>query len=230
MKLALLLLAALGAALTAPAGAQTTSGAGRVVVVPLIAQTTTFQSDITVLNPNPGTITVAVNYYDANNLATAGQQSCANLVIPGNRSVHFSIGTQCTLASPSASHFGMLILEDIAQVNYFYAYSRVGNFQQIGFTTEGFPLPNFSNQPSAVSGLRSTNSGSPVFPSNCFSAGPHDGVNYQIRLVDGSTGARSATRSRAASDRARSSATWTSSGRLAHRPATTRTSPPSSCR
>jgi hypothetical protein len=108
MKLAFLLLAALSAAFTAPAGAQSTSGAGRVVVVPLIAQTSTFQSDVTVLNPNGNTITVAVNYYDANNLATAGQQPCANLVIPGNRSVHFSIATQCTLTSPSASHFGML--------------------------------------------------------------------------------------------------------------------------
>ena len=190
MKLALLLLAALGAAFALPAGAQSTSGAGRVVVVPLIAQTSTFQSDVTVLNPNGNTITVAVKYYDANNLATAGQQPCANLVIPGNRSVHFSIAAQCTLASPSASHFGMLILEDTAQVNYFYAYSRVGNFQQIGFTTEGFPLPNFSNQPSVVPGLRSTNSGSPIYQSNCFAGSLDDPVDYQITLFDGTTGAQ----------------------------------------
>src|SRR6478752_6908407 len=71
MKPVLLLLAALVAAFTAPAGAQSTSGAGRVVVVPLIAQTSTFQSDVTVLNPNGNSITVAVKSYDANNLATA---------------------------------------------------------------------------------------------------------------------------------------------------------------
>ena len=190
MKLAIFLLAALGAALTAPVAAQTTSGAGRVVVVPLVAQTSTFQSDITVFNPNGNSITVSVNYFDANNLPTVGQQPCANLVIPGNRSAHFSIGTQCALASPSASHYGMLILEDIAQVNYFYAYSRVANFQQIGFSTEGFPLPNFSNQPSVVPGLRSSNSGSPIYQTNCFAESLNDPLNYQIRLVDGTTGAQ----------------------------------------
>ena len=47
------------------AAAQTTSGTSATIVVPVIAQTGSFASEVTVYNPNAAAITVQPAFYDA---------------------------------------------------------------------------------------------------------------------------------------------------------------------
>src|SRR5258705_3998556 len=82
---------------TAPVCAQTTSGTSATIVVPVIAQTASFGSEVTAYNPNGAAITVDVSFYDAENTAAPGLKTCTQLSLPAGRSVQFSVAGQCAL-------------------------------------------------------------------------------------------------------------------------------------
>lgn len=190
-------------------GAQTSAGAGTVLLLPLIADITAgtkWVSTIFVQNPNPNPITVSVTYYFSDNQGTVGIQgtslACTPLSVPANAAVTFDPATQCplsTLPSPGNTNvFGSLVLADATSTyatNVFLAYSRVakpsgesgaGN----GFSVEGFPVGNFSSATSDVIGLqRSSETPVPNFLSNCFVAALNEQVDYSITLRQGETGA-----------------------------------------
>jgi hypothetical protein len=121
--------------------AQTTAGIGTTIVFPVIAQTGSFASEVTVYNPGSNALTAHVTFFEANNSSTPGTNVCTDASVAANRSVRFSIGTQCPLAA--GSHFGLLVVADSAnpQTNNFYGYTRVQNPLGIGFSVEGFDLP-----------------------------------------------------------------------------------------
>src|SRR5207237_210623 len=108
--------------------AQTTAGTGTTIVFPVTAQTSSFASEVTL--------------FEANNSSTPGTKVCADTSVGANRSVQFSIGTQCPLTA--GSHFGLLVIADSAGTNDFYGYTRVQNPSGIGFSVEGFPVGNFN--------------------------------------------------------------------------------------
>ena len=63
---------------------QTTSGTSATIVVPIIAQTSSFGSEVTVYNPNGGAITVNPVFYDAQNTATPGPKACTSVSLGAN--------------------------------------------------------------------------------------------------------------------------------------------------
>ena len=171
--------------------AQTTAGTSTVIVVPVVAQTASFASEVTLFNPNVEAISVAIHYYDANNLTTAGPKSCNLITVPAGSSVQFGLAAQCTLESES-SHFGLLVASEQTQTQEFHGYVRTQNPQGIGFSTEGFPREHFSDATAHATGLKRTAAapGVPPFQTNCFAASLGQAVNYELRLFDGTSGAQ----------------------------------------
>ena len=169
--------------------AQTTIGAATTIVFPITAQTSTFASQVTIFNPGPNALNASVAFYEANNSSAPGPKPCADLALPASRSAQFSVSSQCTLAA--GSHFGLLIVADKAspQVNFFYGYTRVQNFQGDGFSVEGFPAGNFSSQTSFSTGL-TKQAASPAYQTNCFVGSLELPVNYELRLFDDTSGAQ----------------------------------------
>src|SRR5262247_2712035 len=100
------------AAAIGPSHAQTTIGTGTTIVFPVTAQTASFASEVTIFNPGPNALAASVAFYEANNSSAPGPKACADIGVPANRSVQFSVGSQCTLAA--GSHFGLLIVADKA--------------------------------------------------------------------------------------------------------------------
>ena len=170
------------------AHAITTAGAGSVLVVPVVAQTGSYTTEVYVRNFNADSITVNVKFYEAKQSSTPGLQTCSPLVVPAFRTSRITLDTQCTLTV--ASHFGMLILEDAApeKIHTFFAYSRAQTPGGNGFSVEGFPIGNFSGAAAATIGLKRQAS-APVYQTNCFVGALGEAVNYQIQLFDDVRGA-----------------------------------------
>ena len=173
----------------AHAHAQTTAGIATTVVFPVAAQTASFASEMTLFNPGPNLLTASVMFYEANNSAVPGPKVCNDANVSAGRAVQIVLATQCTLGS--GAHFGLVVVADkaVPQINPFYGYMRVQNPQGIGFSVEGFPATNFSNQVSSATGLKKQ-SASPSYQTNCFVGSLEQPVGYQLKLFNESTGAQ----------------------------------------
>ena len=169
------------------ASAQTSFGASPTIVFPVVAATATFTGTLTLYNPNGFDITVNLSYFDANNLAVPGQKPCADVVVPADLSVQFTLASQCTL--DSTSHFGLLVARESIGTSRFYGYSRTENNASAGFSIEGFPMANFRADVSTATGLKSS-AVAPGFMTNCFVSSLADPIDYDLTLINGSTGAQ----------------------------------------
>jgi len=168
------------------AAGQTSFGSGTEVILPLAVNISVYSSQVFVRNPNPGQITLNVRYYQSNSgTAPFGLRPCAQLVLQGNETANFDMGTQCGLNNTD-DNFGMFILEDAAGTNEFFAYSRTQTPDAIGFSVEGFPTDNFSSAAANVLGLKKVVA-APNYRSNCFVAALASPVNWQIDLVQDGT-------------------------------------------
>jgi hypothetical protein len=168
------------------ASAQTSFAAGTEVVLPLAANVGIYHSQVFVRNPNASAITLNVRYYQSNNgTAPSGLRSCSQLVLQGDQTQSFDLGTQCGLTGTD-DDFGMIVLSDVAGTNRFFAYSRTQTPDGLGFSVEGFPTENFSGSPSTVLGLQ-TLAAAPNYKSNCFVAALGQPVNWHIDLVQSGT-------------------------------------------
>jgi hypothetical protein len=171
------------------AHALTTAGAGSVIVIPNVAQTGSYSTEVFVRNFNSESITVNVLYYAANDRKYPGLQSCSPLVIPSQRTVPFTLSTQCTVPVDMPSHYGMLVLEDAAseKIHTFTAYSRTQTPGGNGYSVEGFPVGNFSGGTAGAIGLKRQEA-APKYQTNCFVGALGEAVEYRIQLFDESTG------------------------------------------
>ena len=168
------------------ANAQSTLGFGAAIVIPVVAQTLSFSSEIFVHNPLGSALTVDVTLIEATTSFAPGPKSCTQLAVPAGGSVSFQLLAQCSL-DPSKAHFGMLVIQDASAeaVNAVFAYSRTQNPQAIGFSVEGFPAGGLSGQSQRVNGLkRVLPPASTPFQTNCFVGSFGKPVDYFIRLKD----------------------------------------------
>ena len=147
----ILLVAFAGAAWAATAGAQTTAGTSATIVVPVVAQTGSFTSEVILYNPNAGAITLSVAFFNAQNTMSPGPKTCNALVLPAGRSAAFAVASQCAL--PAEPSFGLLILTEQTGTQRFHGYVRTQTPQGVGFSTEGFPIENFNDQLQHATGL-----------------------------------------------------------------------------
>jgi len=169
------------------AQAQSTAASGSVVVVPLIAETVSYTSEVIVRNPNNATLTLNVKFYEALTSANPGLRTCSQLSVASLESKPFTVNAQCSPLGPG-NHHGMVVLEDSAaqQTNVFFAFSRAQTPGGNGFSVEGFPIGAFSGAPADVIGLK-RQAAAPVYQSNCFVGALAEGLSYQILLRDGAT-------------------------------------------
>lgn len=183
------LVAAAIAVCLSPAAAQTTVGAGTTIVTPVIAQTGSYISEVTLYNPNGVDLAANVAFYEALNSSTPGAKTCAAVNVPAGRALQFALASQCTLTA--ASHFGLLVVTDTAAPpgNPFYGYTRVQNPQGIGFSIEGFPVGNFNDKVSHATGLK-RQAAAPIYQTNCFVASLDKTVHWELRLFNATTGAQ----------------------------------------
>lgn len=164
-----------------PAVGQTAFGSATTIVFPLIANTGTFTSTITIYNPNAADVTVGLDYFDANNTSVPGAKPCNDVVVPANGTMEFDLPSQCTL--DASSHFGQLIVSDNAGTNQILGHSRTQSTAGAGFSVEGFPSANFASETMNATGLKRT-ADTPFFQSNCFVGAQADPVTYDINLFD----------------------------------------------
>jgi hypothetical protein len=176
---------AVGTLTVVPAGAQSTLGYAPTILIPVVAQTVSFASEIFVHNPQGATpLTVNITLVEATTSSVPGPHTCTQLVVPAGGSASFALNSQCTLA-PGVTHFGYMVLQDASTegLNPMFAYSRVQNPQAIGFSVEGFPAGGLAGQSQRVNGLKRTLAPAPIpFQTNCFVGSFDKPVDYFIRL------------------------------------------------
>ncbi len=157
-------------------------GAAPTIVVPLVASTGSFASELYVRNPGAGALTVNVTLDEAGTSSKPGVHACAQLAIPANATRLLSLVPQCGL--DSTPHFGTLVLEDasVPRTRPFNVYSRTQTPAGVGFSVEGFPVASFDGTTRFVAGLRRTGA-PPSYQSNCFIGALDASVAYTLQLL-----------------------------------------------
>lgn len=88
------------AALACPPAHASLDGSGSIMIIPIVAQTVSYTSEVTVRNPyNDIPLTIQVFYTGAKGTSAAGLQPCEPLTVPPLSTVQFSVGVQCSLPS-----------------------------------------------------------------------------------------------------------------------------------
>jgi hypothetical protein len=171
-----------------PAASSGAGGTSPALVVPLVARTASFESEIFVTNPSAVPVNANVRFHGARGTSAAGLTTCAAQAVPAQSTVALSMASLCP-SLPAGSQFGMLVIEDALQATALDAYTRTANPQGNGFSIEAYALGEFSPAPATVTGLKRVAVGPPPFQTNCFVAALGEPVDYQIVLTNGSSGA-----------------------------------------
>ena len=167
--------------------AVTTAGSASTIVIPVVAATGTYTSEISVFYPGPfsgSTTSIVINvfYFEAQGLPSPGPKPCTPITVAAGQVTSFQLATQCTLGA--GSHFGLLGLQDASaqKLNTFYAFNRTQSITtQQGFSIEGFPIGNFSAQNAHASGLKRV-AAAPGFATNCFVGSLVYAYDYSIEV------------------------------------------------
>jgi len=167
-------------------------GAATQIVIPLVASTQSFISQIVIRDQSGTARSVAMQFYEAQTSVTPGQKLCSSVTLAAFETKTVSLAGQCALTADS--HHGFVILIDATGTKdkLFYAFTRVENPAGIGFTVEGYPIGHIGGGDtySEVAGVkrRAAAGNAPAIQSNCFVATLNDPVSYTISLdAPGST-------------------------------------------
>ena len=165
-------------------GSASVDAASSYLVFPIVAQTASYSSEITIYNPNAATADLVVEYVGGSGTTFPGLRTCTPLVVAASRAIRFDVGTQCSL--PGGSHFGMLHVHEPTSATSaptpVHGYSRVTNPLGLGFSVPAFSLNVFESGVSQVIGLK-RKTGTPGFQSNCF-VGSVEGDYVYVSLYD----------------------------------------------
>jgi hypothetical protein len=163
------------------------------IVIPLVASTQSFVSEIVIKDQSNTSRSVVMEFYEALTSITPGLKSCATVSLAPFESKIVTLADNCALTN--ASHHGFVVLTDASanKDKLFSAYSRVENPKGQGFTVEGFPMGHIGGGESfsEVAGVKRKAAAAtlPAFKTNCFVAtldGTVDSgrVDYTIELTD----------------------------------------------
>jgi hypothetical protein len=171
----------------APALAQVAAG-GTQILVPIVASTSSFTSEITVKDESGFARSVTVQFYEGVGSSTPGAHTCTPVALGTFQTTTFTLAAQCGLAT--GGHFGFVLLTDASATKdkWFFAFSRTSNPQGIGFSVEGYPIGHVGGGDpfSEVAGVKrkAAAGGAPAFQTNCFVATLDDPVDYSISVDD----------------------------------------------
>jgi hypothetical protein len=150
------------------------------VLVPVVAQTSSFAAEVYVRNPNATDIVLEVDFFEADDSSIPGQRPCGAFTVPANATKLLSVASDCTLGA--GSHFGMLALHETSGTQAFTAFSRTQTPAGVGFTVDGRPLAAFGPAPAFVDGLKRSST-APSYQPNCFVAALGVPLDYRIDLT-----------------------------------------------
>lgn len=160
-------------------------GGGTNIIIPVVASTASFTSEITVKDESGTTHSLSVTFYEAQTSATPGAKACSPIALAPFQVTTVTLATQCSL---TGSHHGFVILKD-ASDKWFFAFARTSNPQGIGFSVEGYPLGHIGGGDpfSEIGGVKrkAAAGASPAFQTNCFVATLDDPVDYAVTVDDG---------------------------------------------
>jgi hypothetical protein len=153
------------------------------MIVPIVARTASYGTEIYVRNIEAVPLTLAVTFEEADNSSTPGPKECASFALPALATRLLSLAQQCSLAT--GSHFGSLRLEDVAANGRFAVFSRSSTPAGAGFSVEGLAVTTLGMDPAYVEGLQRTSQGA-HYLSNCFVGALDQPVDYRIDLLTAS--------------------------------------------
>lgn len=181
-----LLLATLAVLSIGRAGAQVDAAATQ-IIIPVVAATASFASQITLKDQSATARSVTVQFYEGIGSGGApGPKPCSAVSLAALETKTVSLASQCTLGA--GSHFGFVILTDSStnRDKLFYAFTRVENPAGIGFSVEGYPIGHIGGGDtySEVPGVKrkAATASTPAYQTNCFVATLDDPVSYSISL------------------------------------------------
>ena len=158
------------------------------LTLPVVVDSPTFQSAIYIDAVPTGEPSVAfrVTYYGGDDTSAPGKMDCGQHAVAVDATRKFSLRDFCP-ALPAGSHYGTLTMSTLGpNVGYnsiprIRAYSRVQNYQGIGFSVEGIQ-PTYSGSESRVIGVKSGVDANGIrYQTNCF-IGQHS-ENYWERQL-----------------------------------------------
>lgn len=157
-------------------------GAGSIMIIPIVAQTVSYSSEVTVRNPYDEALPITVSYTGGIATTSAGLHACSPLSVPGRSSVQFNVASQCAI--PATGQFGYLTLTETASApSPFQAYSRSQTPGGNGFSVPAYPAGAI--EPPLwgfyVLGLK-RQAGAPTYQTNCYLASTGRAVNYTLSL------------------------------------------------
>ncbi len=162
-------------------------GAATRMIIPLVASTPSFTSEITLKDESGTSNTVTMQFVEGQTSSSPGVKACGTIPLAAFQVTTVTLGTQCALAGPGG-HFGYVLLTSSASNKWFFAYSRNSTPQGIGFSVEGYPLGHIGGGDSfsEVGGIKrkAAAGSSPAFQTNCFVATLDDPVDYAIHVDD----------------------------------------------
>jgi hypothetical protein len=153
------------------------------MIIPIVAQTASYTSEVTVRNPYDDALPINVGYTGGMGTTSAGQRACSPLSVPARSSVQFDIATQCAI--PTSGQFGYLTLaENASEPSPFQAFSRTQTPGGNGFSVPAYPAgaiepPLWSFY---VLGLK-RQAAAPVYQTNCYVASTGRAVSYTLTLL-----------------------------------------------
>lgn len=177
------------------ARAQEMDGMQTMQVIPVVVDSSTFHSRITLYNPFGVELHFDATYVpgDGTSQAANGPLACNKIVLPGDKTVGFDTIREICPGLASGSQFGYLKLvrsNDHGANQPFHqdgihAYSRVNNYAGQGFSVEAFPLHTFGPARQVVSGLRrlAATMTAPAFQTNCFVGTLDEASQFRLDLA-----------------------------------------------
>jgi len=185
LALRALLLFILAVVPAAPVFAQI-DGAGTQIIIPLVASTPSFASEISLKDESGTSNTVTMQFVEGSTSASPGVKACTSIALAPFEVKTVTLASQCPLGA--GGHFGYVLLKSSASSKWFFAYSRTSNPQGIGFSVEGYPIGHIGGGDpfSEVGGIKrkAATVTLPAFQSNCFVATLDDPVDYEISVDD----------------------------------------------
>jgi hypothetical protein len=161
-------------------------GAATQIVIPLVASTASFVSQIVIKDQSGTARSVSIQFYEALSSITPGPKTCAAVPLAAFETKTVTLAGQCTLTADS--HHGFVVLTDASanKDELFYAYTRVENPRGNGFTVEGYPIGHLGGGDtySEVTGVKrkAATATLPAFQTNCFVAALDGPVDYSISI------------------------------------------------
>jgi hypothetical protein len=157
--------AALLGCLVPPAGAQAL-GYSWGAIVPVLAQTGSYQSSIYIHSPSTAPISVTPTYTGALGSATAGKVECPPIAVSVDSVFASSLAALCPALNPGTNFGGLELQGSGSEIT---AYTRAETPAGNGFSVEGFEIDTFycGTRTRTVTGLVRQEA-PPTYQSNCF--------------------------------------------------------------